>query len=68
MIGVGLIIASLAMLRGVFSKWVGSLGVVTGILFVLAGLLGPLVSILFVVAIVPFVIWLIGIGAKLYRL
>ena len=68
LIGVGLIIASLAMLRGVFSKWVGSLGVVTGILFVLAGLLGPLVSILFVVAIVPFVIWLIGVGAKLYRL
>ena len=68
LIGVAIMISSLAMLRGVFSKWVGWIGVVTGILFVLAGLLGPLFSILFVVAILPFVIWLIGVGAKLYRL
>ncbi len=68
LIGVAIIISSLAMLRGVFSKWVGWLGVVTGILFVLAGLLLPLVSIVFILPIVPVIIWLIGVGAKLYRL
>lgn len=64
--GVATILISLAMMKGVFSKWVGWIGIVAGILSLL-GLI-PSLSILFLVANVVYIIWFIGIGARLYRL
>lgn len=64
--GVATILISLAMLRGVFSKWVGWVGIVAGILSFLS--LVPPISILLLAANVIYVIWFIGVGARLYRL
>lgn len=66
LLGVATILISLAMLRGVFSKWVGWVGVVAGILSLLS--LVPPLSILFLAANVVYIIWFVGIGARLYRL
>lgn len=64
--GVATILISLAMLRGVFNKWVGWVGIVAGILSLLG--LVPSLSILFLASNVAYIAWFIGIGARLYRL
>jgi hypothetical protein len=64
--GVATILISLVMLRGVFSKWVGWVGIVAGILALIS--LIPLLSILFFAGSIVYIIWFIGIGARLYRL
>ncbi len=64
--GVTLIIVGLAMLKGVFNKWIGGLGIVTGILLLAAAI--PSFTILFVMAGLGLIIWLVAVGLRLYKL
>ena len=66
LIGVALIIVGLAMLKGVFNKGVSGLGIVTGILLLAAAI--PFIAALFVVAGLGFIIWLVAVGLRLYKL
>jgi len=68
MLEVGILIASLVMLRGVFPKWVAYLGIVTGVVGVLSEALRPVIGLAYIVFFVLEVIWLIAVGWRLYRL
>src|SRR6266568_60117 len=68
MLEVGILIASLVMLRGVFSKWIAYLGIVTGVVGILSEALRPVIGFAYIVYFVLEVIWLIAVGWRLYRL
>lgn len=64
---VGILVVSLAMLKGVFHKGIAYLGIVTGVVGIISEslrpILGPGYSIYLIL-----LIWLIAVGWKLYRL
>jgi len=68
MLEVGILIASLVMLRGVFPKWVAYLGIVTGVVGILSEALRPLIGFAYIVYFLLELIWLIAAGWRLYRL
>jgi len=66
LLAIGLfIIFGLAILKGIFAKWMGWLGVVTGIVILLSII--PPLNALFFVATALMAAWFLAIGAKLYR-
>jgi hypothetical protein len=68
MLEVGILIASVVMLRGVFPKWVAYLGIVTGVVGILSEALRPVIGFAYVVYFLLELIWLIAVGWRLYRL
>lgn len=68
MLEVGILIISLVMLEGVFSKGVAYLGIVTGVVGIFSEALRPLIGFAYIVFFVLEVIWLIAVGWRLYRL
>ena len=72
LIGVATIIISLAMLKGVFPRWIGWIGILTGTIAVVLPFAGlypsPLLFPIFVIRTPLFIIWFISVGIKLYRL
>jgi hypothetical protein len=65
---IGILIISLVMLKGVFHKGVAYLGIVTGVLGIISEALRPILGVGYAVYGVLFLIWLIAVGWKLYRL
>jgi hypothetical protein len=65
---IGILIVSLLMLKGVFSKGVAYLGIVTGVLGILSESLRPVLGIGYIVYGLLLPIWFLVIGWKLYRL
>jgi len=66
LLAIGLfLIFGLAILKGIFAKWMGWLGVLTGIV-ILVSIIPPL-NALFFVATALMAAWFLAIGAKLYR-
>jgi len=67
--GIGIIIISIVMLKGVFHKGVGYLGIATGLVLLSTVVgLGFLVPGLFIIFAVLLAVWSIAVGSKLYRL
>ncbi len=62
--GIGLIIISIVMMKGVFHKGIGYLGIATGLVLLLASLLG----FFFIIFTVLLAVWSIAVGSKLYKL
>ncbi len=66
--GIGILIISLVMLKGVFQKGIAYLGIVTGALGIVSEAFRNMLGFGYLVYWVLFVIWFIAIGWKLYRL
>lgn len=65
---VSILILSLAMLKGVFPKWLGYLGIVTCAAAFVGLALWPVVGIAYFWWWLPFSVWFVAIGVKLIRL
>src|ERR1700693_1573008 len=68
MLEVGILIISVVMLKGVFSKGVAYLGIATGVVGIFSEALRPVIGFAYIVFFVLEVIWLIAVGWRLYRL
>lgn len=66
--GIGILIISLVMLKGVFHKGIAYLGIATGALGIMSEALRNMLGFGYLVYWVLFVIWFIAVGWKLYRL
>ncbi len=64
--GIGVIIISIVMLKGVFHKGVGYLGIATGLAILLVNL--PNLGFFFIIFFVLLGVWSIAVGSKLYKL
>ena len=62
-----ILVISIVMLKGVFSKWVAWLGIVSGAVGIIRESLRPMIGAGFSIYGVV-LIWLIAVGWKLYRL
>lgn len=65
---VSILILSLAMLKGVFDRWVAYLGILTCIAACVALALFPLISIGYFWWWLLFMIWFVAVGLKLYKI
>ena len=66
--GIGILIISLVMLKGVFQRSIAYLGIVTGALGIVSEALRNMLGFGYLVYWVLFVIWFLAVGWKLYRL
>ena len=65
---IGILVISLAMLRGVFNRGVAYLGVATGTIAVFSEIFRPVIGAGYIVFFILEVIWFIAVGWKLFRL
>lgn len=68
LMGVGILMFAVVMLRGVFPRWMGILGVVTFAASILGVSLYPVVGLNYFLWWVVFIVWFLAVGWKLYFL
>lgn len=68
MMGVGILIFAIVMLKGVFPRWLGWLGVATFVAAIVGLSLYPVIGLNYFLWWIVFVVWFVAVGWKLFQL